>query len=365
MNEKIRLAALLAIALCFLFSACQEQETILPVKKSIQDAVFASGYIEQEKNYTVSAKVEGILVALPIKEGALVKENEIIATIESNIQQEQLKDARVVYEDARNNAAPTAPQLQNVQVQINQAKQQLAFDKAHYLKYQDLWEKNSVSKLEFEKAALQYQASQSNLQALQENYIEVENALALSVERSKLQVNTQQSVLRDYELISGVSGQVIQVFKKQGELVRRGEAVAKIGSGDHIVKLFVAEEDIASVDIGQSVAVRINTYPDKTFSAIISKIYPGFDEAEQSYIVEAQLEQMPRKMFSGTQLQANIETGQRKDVLVIPTEYITKGNLVLLENGEERQITTGSQNSTWTEVVSGISEKDIIVKNIN
>ncbi|MBN2173038.1 MAG: HlyD family efflux transporter periplasmic adaptor subunit [Bacteroidales bacterium] len=150
-------------------------------------------------------------------------------------------------------------------------------------------------------------------------------------------------------------------MKKQGELVRRGEAVVRIGSGDYIIKLFVAENDITKIDIGQSVAVNINTYPNKTFQAKVTKIYPGFDESEQSYIVEAQFRQLPEKMFSGTQLQANILTDSRENALVVPAAYVLNGNLVRLENGSEIQITTGSRNDEWVEVVSGISEQDIIV----
>jgi macrolide-specific efflux system membrane fusion protein len=155
---------------------------------------------------------------------------------------------------------------------------------------------------------------------------------------------------------------VIKVFKKQGELVRRGEAIAKIGSGEYIIKLFVSEDDITKINIGHPVVVNINTYPDQTFEAEITKIYPAFDETEQSYIVEAVFKQLPQKMFSGTQLQANIETGNRKDVLVIPTAYISRGSFVQLKYGGEKKIETGSKNKEWTEVVSGLAEGDVIVK---
>ncbi|MEM6380067.1 MAG: HlyD family efflux transporter periplasmic adaptor subunit, partial [Bacteroidota bacterium] len=210
-----------------------------------------------------------------------------------------------------------------------------------------------------------YKSAQSSLVSLQENYTETQNALNLNVERSQVQLNSQQSMLNDYVLKPEASGQVIQVFKKQGELVRRGEAIARIGSGDYVIKLFIAEEDITKVDLNQSVAVNINTYPDHTFPANITKIYPAFDEAEQSYIVEAQFEELPEKMFSGTQLQANIQTGTRKNVMVIPTAYVAKGSFVMLESGEERQIKMGSQNGEWTEVISGISAQDIITKPMN
>jgi len=353
------------IALLLILNACSQQETTSPTKKNIEDAVFASGYTEQENNYTVSAKVDGIIISLPVKEGNSVTKNDLIAVIENELQNNQLTDALVVYNDAVKNASLDSPQLQQLQTQIEQAEQQLEFDKENYLRYKDLWSKKSVSRLDYEKTELQYEASQNNLQALQKQYKEVQNTLQLSVERSRVQVNTQRLLLKDYELTTGESGEVIQVFKKQGELVRRGEAIAKIGSGDYIIRLFISEDDITKVNLGQYVAVHLNTYPDHAFAAKITKIYPAFDEIEQSYIAEAQFEQLPEKMFSGTQLQANIETGSRKNVLVIPTNYITKGSYVMLENGEEKQIETGSKNSDWTEVISGISEKDVIVKPTN
>jgi multidrug efflux pump subunit AcrA (membrane-fusion protein) len=349
------------LSMSLLLSGCSKQETTLPIRKNLEEAVFASGHIEQENNYTVSAKVDGILLSFPYKEGDSVSQGDIIARIESDVQSNQLQDAMTVYQDAVKKASPDSPTLQHIQTQIDQAQKQLAFDKENYKRYQDLLEKKSVAEVDFNKVELQYQASQSNLLALQKQYEDVRNNLNLSVERSKVQVNSQQSLLADYALTTETSGQVIQVFKKQGELARRGEPIAKISSGGYLIKLFVAEDDITQVDIGHPVAVQINTYPDERFIAHITKIYPAFDEAKQSYIVEARFDQLPEKMFSGTQLQANIETEKRENVLVIPTTYLFRGNFVMMENGEERQIVTGSQSREWTEVVSGISEQDVIV----
>lgn len=364
MNKSI-ISFLSVVALLMVLTSCEEQEKIIPAKKNIEDAVFASGYVEQENNYTVSTKVEGILLSLSIKEGVTVEKNDRIALIENEIQNNQLQDAQVVYEDAVKNASPASPQLQHIQTQIAQAKQQLSFDKENYERYKSLWEQRSVAKVDVEKTELQYKAAQSNLESLEKQYEEAASGLELSVQRSLVQVNNQKSMLSDYALITKEAGIVIDLFKKEGELVRKGEAVAKIGSGDYIIKLFVAEDDITKVNLGQSVAVNINTYPDETYYAAISKIYPAFDANEQSYIVEAQFKDLPEKMFSGTQLQANIQTGKRRNVLVIPTDYVARGTFVILESGEEKQIKTGSKNDEWTEVVAGLTEQDIIIKPIN
>ncbi|MDX3915604.1 MAG: efflux RND transporter periplasmic adaptor subunit [Pseudosphingobacterium sp.] len=362
MRQKRNILLACAALSIILLTACKQSESTQPVKKNIEDAVFASGHIEQENQYTVSASVEGIILSVPVKEGDSVIKNQLIAGIKSDVQNNQLEDAKVVYNNAASNTSPNAPQLKQIQTQINQAQKQLALDKENYTRYKDLFAKKSVSQLDFEKAELQYHASQNNLLALQKNYNEAEDALKLNEQRSLVQVHTQKSVLSDYQLTTTLSGMVINVFKKQGELIRKGEAIAEIGSGAFIIKLFVSEDDIAKINIGQSVAVSINTYTGKTFPAKITKIYPAFDQTEQSYVLEAKFTQLPEKMFSGTQLQANIQTGNRSNVLVIPTPYVVKESYVKLENGEERKIVTGSKNSDWTEVVSGITEKDVIVK---
>jgi macrolide-specific efflux system membrane fusion protein len=360
---KSRVTIWMCAALCItMLASCKKKETTSPVRKNIEEAVFASGYIRQENQYTVSANVEGIILSIPVNEGDSVAKNSLIATIKSDVQNNQLQDAIAVHNNAAINATVNAPQLQQIQAQINQAQQQLNLDKENYSRYKELRAKNSISQLDFENAELKYNASQNNLLALQKNYKEAEDALKLNEQRSLAQLNIQKSVLNDYQLETMLPGKVINVFKKQGELIRRGEAIAEIGNGAFIIKLLVAEDDITKISIGQTVMVNINTYPDRVFQAKITKIYSAFDEKEQSYILEAQFNQLPEKLFSGTQLQANIQTGNRNNVLVIPTSYVVKKSYVKLENGEERKIVTGSVSNDWTEVISGITENDVIVK---
>jgi len=355
----------LAVATLTLFSfivACNKVETTTVERRNLEEYVFSSGLVEQEDNYTVSAKVEGIIRSLPFSEGDSVQAGEVIAVIENQVQNNQLSDARAVYEDALRDASPNSPRLLGMQTQVRQAEEQLAFDRDLYLRYKELREKNSVSQLDLEKAELQFRASENQLEVQKKNYAELLNSLRLNVERSRAQLQTQETLLDDYELLTGASGVVIKVFKKEGELSKRGEPIARIGSGEFRIRLYVAEEDINKVDLGDPVRVQMNTYPHRSFEARVSKIHPGFDEAEQSYVVEARFRQLPEKLFSGTQLQANIDTGQRDSVLLIPTDYILRGAFVIMEDGEERRIVTGNRNSEWTEVVSGLTGQEVIRK---
>lgn len=349
------------VGICMLQS-CKKNETTYPKRISIDEAVFASGYMEQEQTYNLSANADGVLISLSVKEGFTVGNHQQIATIQNDVQSNQVTDAKMVYQDANRSASSNSPELQSLSIQIAQAKQQLSFDKENYLRYKDLFAQKSVSRLEFEKFEMQYTASQNNLKSLNENYKDLQTNLQLNAERNRIQLNTQKDKLSDYFVYTTHQGIVAKVFKKEGELVRKGEIIAQVVSGKFIAKLLVAEDDIVKVNVGQKVALNINTYPNEAFIASVTKIYPSFDESEQSYTVEASFDKFPPRMFNGTQLQANIEVGERKSVLVVPSAYIIKGKFVKLDNGEDRSVSIGSRTNEWTEIIAGLTEKDIIQK---
>ncbi|GAB3800635.1 efflux RND transporter periplasmic adaptor subunit [Spirosoma humi] len=352
-----------SLATClWVLAACHNPEKTTPQRKTIDEAVFASGHLEQENEYVVAANVDGTLQQLSIKEGDLVLAGAVLAHIKSDVPANQLTEAKLVYTDAARNASPQSPQLSQLRVQIDQANTQLEQDRTNWQRYKTLRASNSVSQLDLEKAELQYKASTSALDILKKNYQELERSLKLQAATSRTQVNRQQSLLADYQVKATRPGQVLTVYKKEGELVRKGEIIARIGSGASVMKLFVAEEDIAKIKLGQSASVQLNTYPDSIFKAQLSKIYPAFDESQQSYVVEAQLLQPPAVLFSGTQLQANVVTGTRHNVLVIPAPYLSKGKYVTLESGDQKAIVTGYKSKDWVEVRSGISDKDVILR---
>ncbi|HTN45820.1 MAG TPA: HlyD family efflux transporter periplasmic adaptor subunit [Flavipsychrobacter sp.] len=342
-------------------SACKRQQETKPVRKTLQQAVFASGHLEQEEEYVIAATADGTIKELSIREGDSISAGQLLVRIKSDVQHTQLQEAQVVYEDARQNAAPGAPQLAQIRTQISVAKAQRDQDQLNYQRYTALRNRNSVSPLEYEKAVLQYKTSQGNLEALEKNYSQVQDALRLNANRSLEQVRTQQSILNEYAIGADKAGVVLDVLKKKGELVRKGEVIARIGSGRYILKLFIAEDDITRLHPGQQAIVQMNNYPDTTFMAVLTKILPAFDQTEQSYVAEAVFTTPPALLLSGTQLQANIKQDGARSVLVIPSGALIRGQFVQLKDGTEKAIRTGQKLGNWVEVKTGLTERDIIL----
>lgn len=278
------------------------------------------------------------------------------------------------------------PKIQQIATQLAQAKQVLELDKKNYERYETLLKTNAVAKLDYDKMKLQYENSKNSVAMLENNLAEKEalskmdldrlklqydntkttvevlqksladmkKNLNLGVKNAKNQVDIQQTYTGDYVVYSALTGTVLAIQKQTGELARKGETLAKIGGGNLITKLYIAEEDINKVQIGQKAMLNLNTEKDKTFEAVVAKIYPAFNEKEQSFVIEVKFTDELPNLRSGTQVQANIVVGERKNALIIPKKCLIKGDKVLLENKEERQIKIGIRNAEWVEVLEGV-----------
>jgi multidrug efflux pump subunit AcrA (membrane-fusion protein) len=188
------------------------------------------------------------------------------------------------------------------------------------------------------------------------------STLKLNLDNAESQLKIQKENYNDYFIKAAKNGIVLNVIKQQGELAKRGESLAKIGSGKTIAKLFIAEEDINHINIGQKTKVALNTDKENLVDAEVSKIYPSFDVVEQAFILEAHFVNENKKILANTQLLANIIIAEKESVLVIPAQYLSKDNKVILSDNSVVTVDVGIKANNWVEIVSGINEKNSIKK---
>jgi multidrug efflux pump subunit AcrA (membrane-fusion protein) len=67
------------------------------------------------------------------------------------------------------------------------------------------------------------------------------------------------------------------------------------------------------------------------------------------------------QLKSGTQLQANIKINDKKNALVIPTEFLLPGDFILSKNKQKFKVSIGIRTSEWVEILSGIDEATTIL----
>ena len=357
----MRKTVLFLWVISFWIIACKQKPTTKPIQRDIVDAVFASGKAVSTNQYNITAYAEGYLDASWVSEGEKVKKSQPLFKLVNDIQQTQVNNALVNYRFAQTNLAENSPQLLQLQEQINQAVRKMQTDSINLNRYQNLIKTNAVARSDYDKVSLDYQSDLSSINVLQKAMADLRHNLSLNEANTKAQYQIQSQNNRFYTLVSEADGMILNIYKKNGDLVKKGETVANMRSGKIVARLFVSEDDINRVQMNQSVLISLNTDKDRVYKATVSKIYPAFDEASQSFLVEANFVDMPEALKDGTQLQANFIIGEKKNVWVIPTIYLTEGDSVLLANSHKKMgVKTGIKTLEWVEILSGITGEDVL-----
>jgi len=352
---------LLFIALLLSLCGCSHQNELHPEHRDIVDAVFGSGHIETKDQYTVMANADGFVRSAFVIEGDTVKTGQRLFQLDNRVQQTQVENADQNLVFAKTNAAHNSPQIAQLKEQITQARQKLGVDSTNYVRYSRLVQTQAVSKTDYDNARLTYQNSGTSLTVLEKNLADLKHTLNLNVANARANYDIQKTNNSYNILNSQAGGVVMNVNKKVGDYVKKGDAIAVLGTGQIIIKLDIAEGDIDRVKLGQRVVISLNSRPDQHYEATVTKIYPSFNTTDQSFIVEAAFKENLPNILNGTQLQANLVVQTKKNALVIPSYSLVNDHYVMLKGSKEKKnVSIGIRTMEWTEITGGLSDGDVI-----
>jgi HlyD family secretion protein len=362
MNKKRQLWWLL---LPLAFTACKEEQTEVRVEtKMLTSAVYASGSLVPAQEYKVLSSVDGYLVNAFVKEGDSVRQGQLLFEVSSDVRNAQEQGARALVQRTLPTAGDNAPLLRELQGRIEVARIRLQQDSLQYNRYKNLYEQKAISQSAYEKYYLQYQSSLKDYQSLRQQYQQQKLAGDIQLQQAENQLSVAAATAGTGRLKSFVNGVVYDVYKKQGDLITPNQPVALVGAGQMFAKLLVDEDDLDKISIGQKVLITMDAFPDKVFKAHIAKVYPLLNKVEQSFRVDAVLDEpIPVEMY-GLNLEANIVVAENKQVAAIPKAALLKGDSVLIKDGKDTKkvkIAKGIEDDQWVEVISGIAKDAVII----
>lgn len=357
---------------------------------NIVERVSASGKIQPELEVSVSAEVSGQLIELPVKEGDVVAEGDLLAVINPD-----------VYISARNRAqAAVNTTLSN----LSSAKAMLASSESGYFVAKKSWDRNQilfksgvVSEAEFHQSESAFNAAEANLVSAGEGVKSAEYSI-LSAQASLQETldNLSRTTLRAPQ-----AGIVTALVKEVGESVQgngfvAGEVVMKISNlGLMEVDIEVNESDIVRVKIGNNAEIEVDAYLDETFKGHVSEIgntalnagVNGFNldqvtnfsvkvrispDSYEHLLNDSSKSQSPFR--PGMSATVDLLTRNVKDVVSIPIQCVSTRKsedsddaelgVFLMGEGDEvvwGKVKTGIQDNFNIEIISGLKEGDVIV----
>mgnify|MGYP006340291927 FL=1 len=343
--------------------SCGTKEEGKPVVQDIKELVFASGELEWDNSYNLTAQTDGILVNATFDVGNKVTENQIIASIDNKTNENNTASAKDLVVISKENLTDNAPALQQLQQNIKFAESKYQQDKTQAERYKRLYNSQSIAKVEYENIQLAAENSLSQLNALKKQYQQVLQQSKQNYINTENQLKNNQVVLGYNKLVVPQKGTIIKKLKFSGDYVKKGDVIAVIADENKVEGVLnVDENSIGKVKIGQTVFVQLNTNKNEVYNAKISEILAAFDEQTQSFICKVIFDKPLNTSLYGTQLEANILVGEKKNALLIPRNFLGFGNKVMVKGKDEAVIVkTGIVSTEYVEILEGITKEDVLL----
>lgn len=354
---------ILILSITLFVASCSNNKEVKPLVQDIKELVFASGQLEWDDSYNLTALTDGVLKNANFEIGHLVKKGDSLATIDNQTNAINTQTSQQQLAISNENLNSNSPALQQLQQNILFAESKYQQDKTQEERYKRLYESQSVSKVEYENAQLNAKNSLANYTALKKQF-------DLILQQAKQQQITTSGQLKNNEVVLNYNkisvtegGTIIKKYKTTGDYVRKGDVIATIANEKKIqAVLNVDENSIAQVKLGQTVFIKLNTNKNTVYNGKVTEILSAYDQQTQSFICKVNFDQLLNGSLYGTQLEANILTNEKKNALLIPRQYLGFGNKVNVKGKDETIIIkTGIISTEYVEVLEGINQGDILL----
>ncbi len=159
---------------------------------------------------------------------------------------------------------------------------------------------------------------------------------------------------------STLNGTVARIYLDRGQDVALQTPVALVvDSSEIIVRAEVPERYAARASLGEAVRVRVEAYPDRSFVGRVSRVSPVVDPSTRSTLIEARLDNSVGKLRSGMFGEVTLITGSRSGVLAVSKDALTDGSgpaVFVIENGKaiKREVELGLQSDRFLEIRKGV-----------
>ncbi|HEY3874523.1 MAG TPA: efflux RND transporter periplasmic adaptor subunit [Candidatus Kapabacteria bacterium] len=275
----MRKYALLVTIAFALLTGCGEKEN--------PNEITASGTIEAT-DVNVAAKNSAQIVTLYIDDGTPVDSGSLIASQDRSALDIQLRAAQAAVDQARAQLTLTKEGSRTEDVQaaeqtVSQAEANRKLDADELERIRNLEAGGAATKDQLEQEEIKFRVSQSQLEESEANLEKVRHiARPEDISSALARVNQLEATrdgvqkqIDDSYITSPLKGMVTHKVAEQGELVPAGSTVATVTDLSSVyLMIYVTEEQLPHIKLGQKVDVAIDGMPNKTFQGSVTYISP-------------------------------------------------------------------------------------------
>ena len=349
--------------LFLLFSCSNSKEGIKPTIGDVTESVYASGIIRADNQYTVFSTVNGILQNIKVTVGQKVNKGQLLFELESEKAALNTDNARLAFQLSQQNSSYIRDKIAEMEMKVQSAKQKLQLDESIYNRNKKIRALEGISEIDFEGLELAFKSSKLNYESTQKQLTQLKTQLLNDQNRNRNILKYNQKSQNDYGIVSAFSGQLFDVFVKEGSLITTQTPLAIIGKeNSFVLELEVDENDMVRIQLDQKVLVTMDSYKGEVYEAIVDKIYPIMDERSRTFKIEAHFLKPPKKLYPNLTVEANIVIQTKNHTITIPKSYLIDNEYVIVNDNQKRKVKIGLGDYQRVEILEGLNEDEIIYK---
>lgn len=231
----------------------KQVETTIVEEIDIIETVAATGKIQPEIEVMLSSEVSGEIIELPVREGQLVQQGDLLVRINPDIYLSSVK---------RSEAG-----LQNTKASLSQAEASLREAELNHERNRGLFEKGIISRAEWEQIVSAYEVAKA-----------MRESAYFNVQSSSATVDEARENLGRTNIYAPMTGTISSLSAELGERVvgtqqMAGTEIMRVANLANMeVEVEVNENDIVKVSIGDSTIVEVDAYLREEFRGIVTEI---------------------------------------------------------------------------------------------
>ena len=284
-------------------------------RETLNVEVTAVGTLRADETVVVRPEIAGRVATIHFKEGQAVRQGDPLITLDRDEYQAQLASSAA----------------------------QLALEESSFRRLQDLHRKNLTSQQNIDEARARLDAARAQQQLNQ--------------------VRLDKTVIR-----APFDGTVGLRQVSPGAYVKIGDDIANLESlGSMKLDFRVPETYLARLQAGQTLAVRVDAWPDQFFEGAIYAIEPGVDEETRTVLLRARLPNKGNKLRPGLFARVSLVLERRENALMAPEQAIVpvgqKTFVYRVVDGKAAMtpVTLGLRRPGQVEILEGVNAGDQIV----
>jgi len=368
------IVSLVVVALCVTIGGWVTLRILRPsvvvteaVSGPVVQAFYSTGTIQPEREFPIRSNTAGILTQVLVDKGTRLKKDVPLAVVSdpAMIYTKDKAQAELT-EKLKRADDSTSPVLAEFDARIKAMDAMLEIALREEKRLHDAAGINAASQSDLDRASEHVKENWSLVESLKAQRAAKKLELDRDVDVAKSALSIALWNLDQQNLKSPIDGVVLDRPISIGTRVAVNDAIMRVANvtpANLVMRAAVDEEDVANVNVGQTVRMTLYSFPGKVFTGTVEKIYDQADPERRTFEIDVRLTQPSDRMSPGMTGELAFITATKDQAIVIPSQAVQSGSIYVLRDERLTKIPaqTGIKSVERTEVISGIEPGDRIV----